>query len=288
VETILEYHKRHAQESSSGQFNLFSVTEGAADEALQLRPAPPAIQRECLKWEKELLGLYLSAHPFEEYSSRLTHFCTPINQVAEKGGEMKRRKEKSIRVAGLVTIAKKIATKANEPMAFLKLEDLTGDIEVVVFPRTYKEKPEVWEGERILVVSGRPQEKDGEWKILAETAYEVTADNIDMIEESTRGGVPSIVEEESDALKKDLASNGARTKQIQAVTLTLRAQLPETILLTLRGVLDKYPGPYNVYFAIENPGGKQKILSSYRIAFNDLIAKEVEGILGADTVRAEV
>ena len=191
-------------------------------------------------------------------------------------------------MAGMVTSAKKIATKANEPMMFLKVEDLTGDIEVVVFPRAYKEKPEVWEGEKVLVVSGRPQEKDGEWKILAETAYEVTPDNIDMIEESTRGGVMTIVGEESDALKRDLVVTATATKQIRAVTLTLRAQLPETILLTLRTVLDKYPGQYNVYFAIENPGGKQKILSSYRIAFNDLIAKEVEGILGADTVKAEV
>lgn len=288
IESILDFHKRHAQESSSGQFNLFSFSESVEGETIQLRAAPPAVQRECLKWEKELLGLYLSAHPFEEYSSRLTHFCTPIREVAPKGAEMKRRKEKSIRVAGMVTIAKKIATKANEPMVFLKLEDLTGDIEVVVFPRTYKEKPEVWEGDKVLVVSGRPQEKDGEWKILAETAYEVTPDNIDLIEEATRGGVMSIAAEDSDALKKDLATSNVRSKHIQAVTLTLRAQLPETILLTLRGVLDKYPGQYNVYFAIENPGGKQKILSSYRIAFNDLIAKEVEGILGTDTVKAEV
>jgi DNA polymerase-3 subunit alpha len=246
------------------------------------------VQRDCLSWEKELLGLYLSAHPFEEYANRLNHFCTPLNQVADKGRDMKRKKEKAIRVAGMVTSAKKIATKANEPMVFLRLEDLTGNIEVVVFPRAYKEKPEVWEGEKVLVVSGRPQEKDGDWKVLAETAYEVTPDNIDLIEESTRGGVMSVVEEESDALKKDLAVAGSPTKQIHAVTLTLRAQLPETILLTLRGILDKYPGQYNVYFAIENPGGRQKILSSYRIAFNDLIAKEVEGILGADTVKAEV
>jgi DNA polymerase-3 subunit alpha len=290
IELILEFHKRHAQESASGQFNLFSMASATeyGEEELQLRPAPPAVQRDCLSWEKELLGLYLSAHPFEEYANRLNHFCTPLNQVADKGRDMKRKKEKAIRVAGMVTSAKKIATKANEPMVFLRLEDLTGNIEVVVFPRAYKEKPEVWEGEKVLVVSGRPQEKDGDWKVLAETAYEVTPDNIDLIEESTRGGVMSVVEEESDALKKDLAVAGSPTKQIRAVTLTLRAQLPETILLTLRGILDKYPGQYNVYFAIENPGGRQKILSSYRIAFNDLIAKEVEGILGADTVKAEV
>ena len=291
IESILEYHKRQNQESATGQFNLFSSDIAGAEvrDELKLRPAPPAVQRECLIWEKELLGLYLSAHPFQEYADRLKHFCTPIALAGEEGRKMKGRKEKQMRIAGLVTQAKKIVTKANEPMVFMRVEDMSGDMEVVVFPRTYKEKPEVWEAEKILVVSGRPQEKDGEWKLLAETAYEVTPDNIDVIEESTRGGVPSIVAEESEALKQDVANARASTqKQIQAVTLTLRATLPETILLTLRTILDKYPGHYSVYFAIENPGGKQKILSSYRIAFNDLIAKEVEGILGADTVRAEV
>jgi hypothetical protein len=62
--------------------------------------------------------------------------------------------------------------------------------------------------------------------------------------------------------------------------------MPESLLLKLRTILDQHPGRYRVYFAVEHPV-KQKILTSYRISFDDLLAKELEGLLGPETVRAE-
>lgn len=273
VDTIIDYHKRFQTEESSGQFSLFALGEaGKSRPPLVLKAAPTATQRELLSWEKELLGLYVSAHPFEAYAKRLTGLYHPIVNIHE------RKKEKSTRLAGIVTMAKKILTKNNEPMVFAKLEDMTGDLEVVIFPRTYKEKPEIWEADKILVVSGRVQEKDGEWKLLAEAGYEVTDDNIDDVAKYVTQPSQQQTEEEA-------AVDAAK---MQAVNLWLRAQLPESMLLKLRTVLDKYPGQYRVYFTIDHPGGKQKILSSYRISFNELIAKELEGLLGPETVKAEV
>lgn len=274
IETIIDYHRKLTQEEGSGQFSLFAVGTGkAARSPLVLKDAPAATQRELLAWEKELLGLYLSAHPFQEYAARLEGLYHPINRIQE------RKREKSTRIAGVITIAKKILTKNNEPMVFARLEDMTGNLEVVIFPRTYKEKPLIWEADRLLVVSGRVQEKDGEWKLLAESGYEITPDNIDDIAKYVTKTPGSEAEVEAVL---------AETAQVQAVNLFLRAQLPETILLKLRSVLDKYPGQYRVYFTIDHPTGKQKILSSYRILFNELIAKELESLLGAETVKAEV
>ena len=71
------------------------------------------------------------------------------------------------------------------------------------------------------------------------------------------------------------------------MTLYLRAQLPQTVLYKLRTVFDKYPGQYFVYFLVDQSQGQRRILSSYRIAFDELIAKELEAILGTDTVRME-
>lgn len=287
IETILDYHKRQSQEANTGQFNLFATLSSSSEQMrapLTLRTAPAATQREKLSWEKELLGLYISAHPFDEYKSRLHAFCHPIHRLAE------RKKEKSTRIAGVITLSKKIATKNNEPMVFMKLEDTTADIEVVIFPRIYKDKPEIWEGDRILVVSGRVQEKEGELKFLAESGYEVTPDNIDQIAQYVSGGRYGAVQsdERSDAMNRDVAMSQSQASQRQAVSLYLRAQLPETILFKLREILDRYPGHYSVYFTVDNPGGRQKVLSSYRIAFNDLIEKELETILGPETVKMEV
>jgi DNA polymerase-3 subunit alpha len=286
IELILDYHKRQSQEVNTGQFNLFATLSASSDQLrapLVLRVAPAATQREKLHWEKELLGLYISAHPFDEYRERLHAFCHPIVRLHE------RKKDKSTRIAGVITLSKKIATKNNEPMVFMKLEDMTADVEVVIFPRVYKEKPEIWEGDRILVVSGRVQEKEGELKFLAESGYEVTPDNIDQIAQYVNGGRPTLQGEGgSDAMSRDVAMSQAQASQRQAVSLYLRAALPDTILLKLRTILDKYPGHYSVYFTVDHPGGRQKVLSSYRIAFNDLIEKELETILGPETVRVEV
>lgn len=281
IETLLQYQKRIAQEAASGQFNLFaSIDDGRAKAAaIQLKPAPSATSRDLLAWEKELLGLYVSAHPFKDFAERLSSHLVPIPALAEK------KKEKSVRTGGVITLAKKILTKNNEPMVFCKLEDMQGDIEVVVFPRVYRDKPEVWEADKAVVVSGRVQEKDGEPKFLAETGYELTHDNLDQVVEQFAPSQPGFTAEEQGTPSGAFPKTNGKPKQ--AVTVYLRAQLPETILHKLRNIFDQKPGPYRVYFAVDHQGGKQKILSSYRIAFDELVAKELESILGPDTVRVE-
>ncbi|HVM90296.1 MAG TPA: DNA polymerase III subunit alpha [Verrucomicrobiae bacterium] len=269
IDTILEYQKRVTQEAETGQFNLFALApkQETADSPLRLKPAPPATTREILSWEKELLGLYVSAHPFKEYGERLQGMLTPITALGEH------KKDKSVRVGGMFTQAKKILTKNNEPMVFTKLEDMHGEIEAVIFPRIYNEKPELWVADKAVVLSGRVQEKEGELKFLVETGYEITPDNIDAIRRHV--ATPNIDTPES------------VPAAIQAVTVRLRAHLPETILFKLRTVFDGHPGQYRVYFSVDNAGGQQKILSSYRIAFDETIAKELESILGPDSVKAE-
>jgi DNA polymerase-3 subunit alpha len=282
IEGILEYHKRISQEASSGQFNLFSLVAAAVHPPLVLRPAPQATERERLAWEKELLGLYISEHPFREYGEKLRGLFVDIARMPEQTDK------KNVRIGGMVTSAKRIITKNNEAMMFAKLEDTTADVEVVVFPRIYRDKPEIWETGKTLVVSGRYQEKDGEPKLLAESGYEITPDNIDDIRKYMKqaGIEEKASEQPSESTATDTSPATQPRPQLQAVTLHLRAHMPESLLLKLRTILDQHPGRYRVYFAVEHPV-KQKILTSYRISFDDLLAKELEGLLGPETVRAE-
>ncbi|MCI0479006.1 DNA polymerase III subunit alpha, partial [Candidatus Uhrbacteria bacterium] len=189
IDGIVEFHRRVEHEASSGQANLFAMSPTPtpfASSGIVLKAAPPASRRELLGWEKELLGLYVSEHPFREVGERLVGMLMPIAKLPEL------KKEKKVRIGGALTSAKKILTKANEPMIFAKLEDVTGDTEAVVFPRVYQENPGLWEGERLLVVSGRPSEKDGKMNILVESAYEVTEENIEELARSAQeSSVPS-------------------------------------------------------------------------------------------------
>ena len=272
IESILEYQKRVTQEANSGQFNLFAQSSVVSSQpALTLRPAPPAATRDILIWEKELLGLYISAHPFKDYAGQLEGMVVEIKDLGS------RTKDKTVRTAGFITQSKKILTKNGEPMVFTKLQDMGGEIEAVIFPRVYKEKPELWDADKAVVLSGRVQLKEGELKFLVETGYELTPDNIETVRRQFLGigGVSN--EEVTEAPKKEA----------DAVTIHLRAHLPETILYKLRTVLDNHPGRFRVYFFVDNAGGQQKILSSYKITFDEMVAKELEAILGPDTVKVE-
>jgi DNA polymerase-3 subunit alpha len=287
IESLLEFHRNQEKEEASGQVNLFSSALSAAPAAtLQLRPAPPADQRELLMWEKELLGLYVSGHPFKAYAERLAGLAWPIRDLRQ------RLKDKSVRIAGVVTQAKKIRTKNNENMVFAEIEDLTGKCEAIVFPRTLQETAACWDVDRILVVTGRPQDKDGSLKVLAETAYQVTPDNIDEIVGHRGSGTGA---KEADAGQdpgffpgktgepESAPSNGPADSQ--ALTLHVRATLPETVILRLRRIFDEKRGPYPVYFLIDDVDGQRRIKSSAKIGWSEEIVREIEGILGPGTVK---
>lgn len=269
IDALVECHRQMEREAVSGQVNLFSFGAATPQRAvIRLKTVPPATKREVLGWEKELLGLYVSEHPFREYRERLAHSFTPLDRVAD------RLQEKRVRIGGVVAAFKKILTKANEPMAFVRIEDGAGDIEVVVFPKIYRETALLWEEDRLLSITGRPGEKDGKVHVLAESVFELTPQAVD---ELTSGSAEAMMADTDNAPRRALVERSA-------VTLRLRAKLPASIVNTLRATLEASPGEYQVYFAIEDAAGTRKIRTSLAVALNDELIRTVEGMLGRDAV----
>jgi DNA polymerase-3 subunit alpha len=268
LETIIQFHKERQREEASGQFNLFAVSGPSAEVSsgsLILKKAPPAQKRDMLAWEKELLGLYVSEHPFREFSVQLGERITPIAKLHEF------KKEKKVRIGGVLTLSKKILTKNNEPMVFAKIEDLSGSVEAVVFPRVLTDLPGCWEVDTPLVVMGRPQEKEGEMKILVETAFILTQENAAEIareESSWKPEAPKPVETSADP-----------------VNIHLRANLPETILIRLRKIFDSHAGQHPVYFLIDDFDGQRRIKTSSKIAWSEEVVRLLEELLGKDSVK---
>jgi len=272
IEALLEYHKDQEKESASGQSNLFAFGSATATPTLHLQPAPPTDNREMLTWEKELLGLYISGHPYRDYAERLGKLVTPISDLRQF------IKDKSVRIGGVVTQAKKIRTKNNENMVFAEIEDMTGKCEAIVFPRTFNDTAAYWEADKVLVVSGKPQEKDGQMKVLVDTAYEITPDNI---EEITKGGAVH------SAATVDEAPNTERQTPSpeKSITLHVRASMPETVILRLRRIFDERRGSYQVYFLIDDVDGQRRIKTSSKIIWSEETVKELESVLGPGTVK---
>jgi DNA polymerase-3 subunit alpha len=118
--------------------------------------------RELLQQEKEYLGVYLSGHPLDEWRGKFqTNGLIPIADLEEEPDG------KEVLIGGVVTSWRTINTKSGSMMAGCKLEDLTGTVEVVVFPKLYNEIKDGYLPERVTVIKGRLEHQDEGVKVLA-------------------------------------------------------------------------------------------------------------------------
>lgn len=169
--TLLEDSHRQKKAVAAGQVGLFEEGPTNAHAPLAKIHADlaelPAAQ--LLTFEKELLGFYLTSHPLEPILEKLAGLgVTPIGELTP--GFVGQR----VQVAGIVASVKRIVTKAgNHEMAFVKLEDTTASIEVVVFPKVYARTIHMWAADTVVKVSGKLEEKDERLVILADEAAAV-------------------------------------------------------------------------------------------------------------------
>ena len=153
----------------SGQTSLFDMggDDGTAlEKPLPVTPETPV--RERLRWEKDLMGLYLSDHPMGEVADRIGLFVTAYS------GDLKDEALDGQRVVlgGIVTGIRIVLTKAKSTMAVVTIEDLQGTIEVVAFPRTYEQTMGVWRDGAILLVAGRVDHRGEEVSVLADSVWD--------------------------------------------------------------------------------------------------------------------
>jgi DNA polymerase-3 subunit alpha len=153
-----EAHKiKHSQQSS-----LFDLVDTEAP-PLSLRPTNEEIPKKTrLTWEKELLGLYVSSHPLAEVEQILKAHAEPIGELTSA--------PRQVRVGGIISKLKKIVTKTGQPMVFAELEDLSGKIEVVVFPTIFEKYSKLWQEEGVVLLNGKVQERDNALKFICEEA----------------------------------------------------------------------------------------------------------------------
>lgn len=164
MDRILEYAKTAHQVSSANQSSLFSIMHDQTSvPPLRLEKAAPATLDEKLKWEKELLGLYISGHPMENAQARLG------NGAAISIEEFKTKKPQGlVTVAALILQTRRIFTKTGESMYFLKLQDTTDEIEAVVFPRALKDAAEHIAENNCVAIRGKYSFRNGAPSIIAE------------------------------------------------------------------------------------------------------------------------
>jgi DNA polymerase-3 subunit alpha len=161
---LLERSHKHKKAVASGQVGLFAEDDASQVFSDALPAMPELTQSELLGFEKDLLGFYLTTHPLEPY--RKTLAGKKVTQITELTSD---RVGDHVALAGIIVSVKKIITRAgNHEMAFAKIEDLSGMIEVVVFPKIYAITSDLWKTDRVVELTGRLDQKEDRLTILVD------------------------------------------------------------------------------------------------------------------------
>jgi len=151
--------ERSRRDRESGQTSLLDMVgtpETVADDYGLLIDVAPMAGEEKLRLEKELLGLYLSDHPLRRISAELAKLSD--TQAVEVTSALQ---DTEVRVAGLVREVRRVVTRKGQIMAYASLEDLTGTVDVVLFPRIFEQVRLLFEPDKVIVVQGKVDARAG-------------------------------------------------------------------------------------------------------------------------------
>jgi len=161
LDNLLSYNQEVRRISLSPQINLFS--KELALPTLTLKETEPMPLEEKLKFEKELLGVYISDHPVRRYEAKFKKLnVRPLNEISEK------LVNKKVRVGGVITEIKKILTRNGRSMLAVILEDTSDTAEITVFPDTLEKTLTFWQKDSIIILEGRVNKNNDHLNIVCE------------------------------------------------------------------------------------------------------------------------
>ena len=320
LERIQEYGSKSQKEALSGQTDLFGFA-GAEDmrveSSIELINAPKQhTDKERLTWERELLGLYVSAHPLDRYVKYFEEQTQPLSQVQPNTDGQKAT------LGGIVIDIRTIITKSGTKMAFVKMEDKTSEGEVIIFPNLYSEISEKLKIDAVLKIEGKISARDREGnlksdaQIIAETVSIITDEELENYESTGRRAdglkarkVPqtkTVSQNVSNIQKKAFTpknnssavlnrssekstSNPLRSaenyqaEKIQRVFVHIKNPSDHESLLSVKKICGKFPGMSEIILVLGEVE-KSAIRMPFKVDSNSDLPKELVRLLGEDCV----
>ncbi|SEA06988.1 DNA polymerase III, alpha subunit [Desulfuromusa kysingii] len=227
LEEAMDIGQRLQRELESGQDSLFGSQEILSVGGNGYGVLPDVDEwdeKTLLTYEKEILGFYVTGHPLARYSDSIKRFAT-----CEASALSERTDKEQVRVCGIVSGIKELITKKGDRMAFVSLEDLSGSVEIIVFPEVYSASMDLLKGDDPLLVSG---ELD-----VGEEACKVLATEV--------------------ALLRDVKQAMAKRVHIRLTT----PGLDEMQMRQLKGIVQRYRGDCEVKLHIVIPNRSETVIA---------------------------
>lgn len=260
IDILLAYSQKKQKELDSGQTDLFgNSVETSAVSQILLGPEDVLYKsKDYLTWERELMGLYLSAHPLTDYKILLEEQAHPISEVTASNDG------KKAKVGGIVTDVRVIQTKKGQNMAFVKLADHTNDVELILFPKVYDETSWLWVVDKVIIVEGEvnARDKDGnttdDAKINVNNAREVPHEEAVNYVSGKKKSIKSLNDLKPKKSKKT-EEHSQKEKPLKRIYLRMKNTEDSEKLKALKTHLNKYPGSSDVVLVVGSSESKQAI-----------------------------
>lgn len=174
MEEIVRFAKSIQATAVDGQTDIFGMMDPSEHTAVsfKLKAVQPSTKLEKLQWEKEYLGLFVSGHPLLGMKKYLAKKAHPIDKIDDK------LKGKTVQILGIISKAKRVLTKGGAYMAYITLEDLTGRMEAVIFPKTFQQFGTLVKEGAIVLMQGRAESRRDAMQFIAQSIKDVSLDSM--------------------------------------------------------------------------------------------------------------
>lgn len=169
LEEILDWVCRFHNHKNDNQISLFgeSDSDDVLDHLKRNNSIKPPDKTKRINWEREYLGIYLTGHPLDSYKNVLGKIALTVSQLNP------RHLGKKIKVCGFISHIQKVRTKMGKPMVFTRLDDYDKSIEVVLYPAVLANNLAVLREDKVLLVEGRMDKRNGSYQIIGERLEEI-------------------------------------------------------------------------------------------------------------------
>lgn len=283
MDQLISISSTHFLAAETGQMSFFAGGQGMQPQIHlpKARLQEEFARRECLNWERELIGLYVSDHPLanmqEELAKVVTHFSSELSLLEANS---------RVRVAGLVKSLRSFNTKKGQPMAFATIEDMQGTIDLVLFPRVWEQSGPLVEFDKLVIVEGRLDAQSNEGKVLVERVETELSVTVPLDEDgsTSRGEVASPAPAPREAAQaEELPEEDGPDPGEQAIpTSSQIAELPEEDYIVsdrMPEPPDPFPPGWEAGFAIEDEGPAEPRATSEAKEGNPNIRMEEEALV---------
>ncbi len=275
LDQILLFNRQAHKDKAQNQASMFDFAPAMQHAQLTLPPAPTIPQSQLLAFERELLGLYISDHPAKQYKEAL-ELATSLKKIAEMDDGTE------VRILGVISDVKRILTKKKqEPMAFVRVEDLSDSGEVVVFPKTYRQVQEALVIGANVAILGKVSVRDGE------ESRSVLCDKLLSFTEKQIPKITHMLREQNwyDKLEsEDSASAFDATKEYDGLSIKMPLNPDHQMIQSLRALFVEQPGTDQVYLVVESKGAQKRVATEYRVKKSPTLVAKIKSIVGSENV----